>query len=400
MTGARSDPAVVAGWTRASATLAGALFVYMTAEMFPVGVVPELAVALGCSQAAAGTLLAVYAIAAGAAIIPVVLLTRHRDRRQLIVVSLLVLAASQVAFALADNLWWAYTARVVAAIPHGLLWSTVPTVAASMNVGAPGRATARVFVGGALGLVIGAPAVTAATGVIGWRATAVSVGLVAALLAAAARVTLTSGGAATHADSPRPSRVRRLPTVPAQVWGISAATVAVVTACYIPYTYLSVLAADVEIRSTSLSLLQIGYGAAGLISISLVGRFLDDRLRTVLAIILAGLAAALAVIAAGGGPWLFTTAVLVWGAAFACAAPALQSAVLAVSHDDPRVDPLATSAVYVLAFQLGIAGGSWAGGGILASAGPTWLAPAGLIAVAVAASIVAAVIPSSRHARH
>ncbi|MGU3293846.1 MFS transporter [Williamsia sp. M5A3_1d] len=385
MSGATGD----AGWNRATITLTGALFVYMTAEMFPVGIVPQLADGLDCSRAAAGTLLAVYAIVAGVAILPVVALARHVDRRRLIVASLLVLAVSQVAFAFAENLWWAYAARAVAAIPHGLLWAVVPTVAASLDPNAPGRATARVFVGGALGLVVGAPSVTAATGVIGWRPTAMAVGVSAAVLAVAVRATLPSGGARPRVGSvgPHDRRTRRLPSIPARVFGISAATVAVVTACYIPYTYLSVLADDTGIRSTSLSALQIGYGAAGLVSVSLVGRFLDDRLRTVLAAVLSGMTIALTMIVMGGTA-AFALAVILWGAAFACAAPALQSAVLRASHLDPRADPLAASAVYVLAFQLGIAGGSWAGGGILATAGVEWLAPTGLIAVAVAAAAV------------
>lgn len=382
------------GWTRASVTLTGALFIYMTAEMFPVGVVPELAAGLGCSRAAAGTLLAVYAIATGVVIVPVVALTRHMDRRRLIVASLLVLAVSQVAFALAGNLWWAYAARAVAAVPHGLLWSVVPTVAASMNPGAPGRATARVFVGGALGLVVGAPAVTAVTGEIGWRPTAAAVGVLALVLAIAARATLAPGATPDHSESGAPHRgTQRLPTIPAQVYAIGAATVATVTACYIPYTYLSVLADHVDIRSTSLSLLQIGYGAAGLVSVSLVGRFLDNRLRAVLTVILVGMASALTVVTVTDESAPFTLAVLLWGAAFACAAPALQSAVLRVSDRDTRVDPLATSAVYVLAFQIGIASGSWAGSGILTTAGAAWLAPAGLIAIGVAATVVVLMPP-------
>jgi predicted MFS family arabinose efflux permease len=387
----RRDGPGDAGWNRASITLTGALFVYMTAEMFPVGIVPELAPGLRCSQAAAGTLLAVYAIAAGVAIIPVVALTRRLDRRRLIVASLLVLAVSQVAFALSDNLWWAYAARAVAAVPHGLLWSVVPTVAASMSPGAPGRATARVFVGGALGLVVGAPLVTATTGLVGWRPTAMAVGVMAVVLAVAARATLPAAETGPHVGSSgsRGPRARRLPTIPAQVFGLSTATVAVVAACYIPYTYLSLLADDVGIRSTSLSALQIGYGAAGLVTVSLVGRFLDHRLRAVLCAILGGMAVAMVMITTGGAA-LFILAVLLWGAAFACAAPALQSAVLRASHADPRVDPLAASAVYVLAFQVGIAGGSWAGSGILSRIGEAWLAPAGLIAVAASAMVVLA----------
>lgn len=355
--------------------LAGALFVYLTAEMFPVGVLPELANGLRTSEATAGSLLTVYAAIAGLAIIPAVAVTRQWNRRTLIVGSLVLLGGSQVAFAMASDLQWALVARAVGAVPHGVLWSVVPAVAASLWPTQPGRATARVFIGGSLALVGGAPAMTALTQAVGWRWAAVSLGLGAWVVAVGASFLLP----ATPTAPTLPVTVGKSISKPIAL--IGAVTIAVVTANYIPYTYLASLADEASIRATGLATLQIGYGAAGLIAVALVGRLLDTRIPTALGLVLTGLIAALATIAVSPGPAVFVVAVAVWGAAFACAAPTLQTAVLRT----PGADPVSASAVYVLAFQIGITAGSWTGSLTVDTLGIKWLAACGIAGATVAA---------------
>ncbi|MBJ7290167.1 MFS transporter [Williamsia sp.] len=359
----------------ATPALAGALFVYLTAEMFPIGVLPELARDLDTTESRAGSLLSVYAAIAGLAILPAVSIARRWDRRRVVVGSLLLLALSQVALAGAPDLQWALAARAVGAVPHGVLWSVVPAVAASLRPQEPGRATARVFVGGSLALVAGAPAMTALAGWTGWRIAAASVGALALALAAVAALSLPS----MPAEARQPPGIRAT-ALSRPIVSICATTVAIVTASYIPYTFLSVLADDVSIRSSGLAGLQIGYGAAGLVAVALIGRLLDTRIRTALALVTGGLVIAFGAIASCSGAVIFVAAVVVWGAAFACAAPTLQTAVLRT--DDAH--PVVASAMYVLAFQIGIMAGSWSGGAVIDEVGSGWLAACGLGGVIVA----------------
>ena len=73
-----------------TAVLAGALFVYLTAEMFPIGVLTDMTRDLHTTESGGGLMLTVYALVAGAAILPTVALTRHVDRRAVLVGALIL----------------------------------------------------------------------------------------------------------------------------------------------------------------------------------------------------------------------------------------------------------------------------------------------------------------------
>ena len=76
--------------------LAAAAFVYVTAEIVPVGALPAIAVDLGVSEALVGTLLASYALVAAVTTVPLVRLTAHWPRRRTLLVTLVCLTASQL----------------------------------------------------------------------------------------------------------------------------------------------------------------------------------------------------------------------------------------------------------------------------------------------------------------
>src|SRR5258708_32479748 len=81
--------------------------------------------------------------------------------------------------------------RVVCGFAHGVLWSVLAPVAARLvPPGGAGRATAVVFTGNSLALVLGAPLATALGQVMGWRAATVAVGVAAAVSAVALRTAL------------------------------------------------------------------------------------------------------------------------------------------------------------------------------------------------------------------
>lgn len=361
-----------------TAALAGALFVYLTAEMFPIGVLPELADDLHTTGSGSGLMLTAYALVAGAAILPTVALTRRIDRRVVLVGSLLVLAVSQVALAVAPNLPAALVARAMAAIPHGLLWSTVPIVAVSLAPeGRQGRATAYVFLGGSIALVGGAPLMTGLAAWIDWRPAAVALAAVAIVLAAMLWVSL-PGLPGEQASDWAPRDVRWL----GNIGKVCVTTVVVVTASYIPYTYFALVAQPYGFHSWSLGGLQIAFGGAGLLAVALVGKLIDRSLGVALVLTVTGLVVAFGVIALAPSAPVFVPGVIVWGAAMACVAPTMQTAAL---RGGPGTQVM-SSALYVLAFQIGISAGSLLGGVVLDSAGLRWLpvcALVGLLPVAV-----------------
>lgn len=369
-------------WLR-TAGLAGALFVYLTAEMFPIGVLTDVASDLHVAESDAGRLLTVYALVAGAAILPSVWLTRRLDRRIVLVGSLMVLAVSQAALACASNLPAALAARAIAALPHGLLWSTVPIVAVSLvSADRQGRATAQVFLGGSAALVGGAPLMTGLAAGIGWRPAAGVLAAVALAFAVLLWAILPASSPDAGTAEPMPRESSWLP----RIVSVCVLTVVVVTASYVPYTFFSVIAQPYGFRSWSLAGLQMAFGVAGLLAVALVGRVVDRSPDVALMLTVGGLVVAFSVVALEPALPVFVIGVILWGAALACVAPAMQTAAL---RGGPGTQVLA-SALYVLAFQIGISAGSMLGGAVHDGAGARWLPLCALVGLVPVAAVLAA----------
>src|SRR6202023_2596877 len=111
------------------AVLAAAAFIYVTAEILPVGALPAIARGLHVSVPMVGTLLAWYALVAALTTVPLVRWTAHWPRRRALLLSLTCLTASQLISALAPNFAVLAAGRVLCGIPHGLLWSVIAPMA-------------------------------------------------------------------------------------------------------------------------------------------------------------------------------------------------------------------------------------------------------------------------------
>jgi predicted MFS family arabinose efflux permease len=105
--------------------LAAAAFVYVTAEMVPVGALAAIAADLRVSEALVGTLLASYALVAALATVPLVRFTARWPRRTTLLLTLVCLTVSQLISALAPNFTMLASGRVLCALTHGLMWSVI-----------------------------------------------------------------------------------------------------------------------------------------------------------------------------------------------------------------------------------------------------------------------------------
>src|SRR3954469_5011842 len=70
-------------------TLAGAIFVSVTSEFLPTGLLPDMAHDLGVSVGTTGLLVTVFAVSVVAATTPLTTLTRRYSRKRLVVLVLL-----------------------------------------------------------------------------------------------------------------------------------------------------------------------------------------------------------------------------------------------------------------------------------------------------------------------
>ena len=102
--------------------LAAAAFIYVTAEIMPVGALPAIAGDLDVSEAMVATLLASYALVAAVATVPLVRWTARWPRRRTLLFTLSSLTISQLISALAPTFAVLAGGRVLCALTHGLMW--------------------------------------------------------------------------------------------------------------------------------------------------------------------------------------------------------------------------------------------------------------------------------------
>ena len=280
-------------------------------------------------------------------------------------------------------------ARIVCAIAHGVFWAVLAPVAASLvPPHRAGRATAIVFTGNSLALVLGTPLATAIGQLLGWRAAAALVGVAGVLTVVGLVLVLPRLASSNERDVPG-ARAGALGAALGRrsVLGVSAVTALVVTGHFAAYTYIAALVRhDVGIAGLALSGVLLGYGVAGIAGTAVVGLAVDRRPRAAIVGCVGATSLALALLAAvGRGSMLGTIApVLVWGAAFTAIPVCVQSAVLRVAPDVADT----ASAVLVVAFQAGIGGGALAGSFLVGSGGLGLLPIVGAIC-AGAATVVA-----------
>lgn len=159
--------------------LAGATFVYVTFEVFPVGLIQDIAYSIDVTASQVGLLVSGYAMVAATATIPTVALASRVSRRTALVVSLLLLVVAEVLTVASTTFAMLAVGRFIAALTHGVVWSlVVPSAATLVPRARVGTATAVVFGGASLALILGSPVTTFVGSHIGWRTTALLLALV------------------------------------------------------------------------------------------------------------------------------------------------------------------------------------------------------------------------------
>jgi predicted MFS family arabinose efflux permease len=367
--------------------LAAAAFVYVTAEVLPIGALPAIAADLHVSEALVGTLLAGYALVAAVTTMPLVRLTAAWPRRRTLLLTLVCLTGSQAVCALAPNFAVLAGGRVMCALTHGLMWSVIAPIGVRLvPADHAARATTAVYAGTALALVLGNPMTAAMSQLWGWR-TAVVV-----ITAAAASVTVAAWRALPPMRLPGnvPGRGTPRPRNPRLVT-LAVLTLLGVTGHFMAYTFIVVVIRDVVgVPGAQSAWLLAAFGVAGLLGMAALARPGDRRPHHAVVGCLGAMVAAFGALAAltfGHRAGLVVAlvgavAVVVWGTASTAVPPMLQAAVMRTAPDDPD----RASGVYVAAFQVGIVAGALGGGALYewAGAGPLLAGSATVTALVLA----------------
>lgn len=345
------------------------VFVTVTAESLPAGLMPEMAADLGVDPLRIGLLVSVWAIVVIGTSIPLTRATRRIDRRVVVGVSLAVFALANIATAFAPSYEFAFATRVVAAIAHGVFWAIVIVYASSLLSGAQlGRGLALVTGGGTAATVLGLPAATALAQLTSWRISFAVMGIgMLALAAVVVRRLPRSVVVPVPAGEREPLRHdRSLP--PLLAFGIAGLLIGL--AQFLSFVYIRpYLSEAAGIADGWASALLFVFGAAGLLGVAVAGPLADRFPSTALTATLLVFVVAFAALAfVPHATVVVVVALALWGAGTGAMFPLIQTALMRAASD--RLRDLASASIVVL-FNVGIAGGSWAGGQLTATYGPT-----------------------------
>ncbi|SEM44273.1 MFS transporter [Nonomuraea pusilla] len=374
--------------------LASGTFAVGTDTFVVAGFLPDMAVALHTSEAAAGQSVTVFAAAYALSSPVLATLTARLPRRRLLVGALVVLGVANLGSALAPSLPLLIAGRVLAAAGAAAYTPNAGAVASSL---ADPRARARalsVVVGGlTAATALGVPLGNLAAQHLGWRT---ALGLVAVLsLAVAAGVRAVLPELPGH---PRvPLRVRLAVLRHPAVSRVLPLTVLGMGAAYTAYAYSVPVLQGAGVRAIGPMLFLYGAGAVAgnLLSGHATDRWSARHVLVAGYAVMAAAMGALAWLSASGtvAPVLVGVLAAAWGASSWCQTPPQQHRLITAAPGEAALlVSLNSSAIYG-----GIGLGTALGGLTLAS-GVAWTYGAAtlLAAAALAVAVVTSAGPAAR----
>jgi predicted MFS family arabinose efflux permease len=361
---ATAETAYARGKTASRAPGWGAVFALtlcvatlIASEFMPISLLTPIAAGLHMTEGRAGQAIAVSGIFAVVTSLGISPLTRGIDRRTVLLWLTLLMMASGVMVALAPNAGVFMAGRALIGVVIGGFWAmSAATVMRLVPEKDVPRALGVLNGGNALATTIAAPLGSFLGQYVGWRGAFFSVVPLGALTLAWLFLSLPSMPSGRGAGGGSVFRVVRRPQVPL---GMAAVTLFFLGQ-FALYTYLRPFLETVtRVDVSTLSLMLLITGGAGLVGTWLIGLVLRTRLYSLLIampIAMAAIAVALTVL--GGAPVAVAILLAGWGLIGTAAPVAWWTWLSKVLPDDAE----AGGGLMVAVIQLAIAFGATAGG--------------------------------------
>jgi predicted MFS family arabinose efflux permease len=346
-------------------TLSTLIFMMVTSEFLPTGLLPEIARELKVTESQVGILVTVFAGTVVLTATPLAILTRRHSRKSIVLVVLFVFVLANVLAAVAPNYEVLVVARVIGGLAHGLFWSVVGAYSAHL---VPKHQLARAVSitggGGTAAFVLGVPLGTALGHSLGWRlAFGILAGAVLVLTIVTAKLLPAVSHGVTLSTGEIAIPMRKDRTVPGVII-VGVIIVLVALGHNLFYTYIApYLIGPVGIEPAQIAGVLFLFGGAGALGLVAAGTLGDrfPRASMVGAVILV-LISVSAIAAFSHVQWLALVAVGVWGASFGALPSLLQARMLHTAS--VRVRDVAAS-YFTTSFNFAIGMGALIGGLLL-----------------------------------
>jgi predicted MFS family arabinose efflux permease len=334
-------------------------FTCILTETIPAGLLPQIEEGLHITKAMAGQLVTLYALGSLVAAIPFAMFTGGIHRRPLLLAVIIGFLGFNTITALSSSYALTLAARFFAGVAAGAAWGMIAGYARRMVPDAlRGRALAVAMVGTPIALTFGVPAGTLLGDLIGWRWVFGFMSLLTLVLLVWVLWKVPDYPGQTAGQRMSVGRVFMLP-------GIRPILFVVLTwmlAHNILYTYIAPFLERSGLAGRT-DLVLLVFGVAALISIWIVGMYIDRRLRLLAVLSLLGFALVSVALWVGGtSAPVVIVSVALWGLTFGGAATLLQTA-LAEASGEEAVDTVMP--INTTVWNLAIAGGGIVGGNLV-----------------------------------
>ncbi|WP_353152632.1 MFS transporter [Pollutimonas bauzanensis] len=345
-------------------------FAIGTTEFVIVGLIPTIAASLDVSVPSAGLLVSVYAlgVAIGA---PVLTAMSSRVPRKFLLLALMALftVGNLVAW-MAPGYVALMGARMLTGLAHGVFFSIGSTIATGLvSKDKAASAIALMFSGLTVALVTGVPLGTFIGQMFGWQTTFLAVSLLGVIAFVGSLILVPNN----IKNNPPASMLKQLAVLKQpRLLLVYAITALGYGGTFIAFTYLAPILQEVAgFSASSVGLVMLVYGVSVAFGNIWGGRLADKKGPVwALQLIFALLALVLFVLTfTATNAWLAVITVLAWGAVAFGNVPGLQVYVVQQAQRDAPEAVDVASGLNIAAFNLGIAGGAWAGGLIVAHMG-------------------------------
>ena len=345
-------------------------FAIGTTEFVIVGLIPTIAASLNVSVPSAGLLVSLYAlgVAIGAPVLTA--LTGRVPRKQLLLGLMALFTVGNLVAWMAPGYEALMAARVLTGLAHGVFFSIGSTIATGLvPKEKAASAIALMFTGLTVALVTGVPLGTFIGQTFGWQSTFLAVALLGAMAFVGSWMLVPNNLAqSTPASLMAQFAVLKKP----RLLLVYAMTALGYGGSFIAFTYLAPILQEVSgFSAGSVSLVMLVYGVSVAFG-NIWGGKLADKKGPIgaLQIVFALLALVLfALTFTASNTWLALATVLAWGAVAFGNVPGLQVYVVQRAELDAPEAVDVASGLNIAAFNIGIAGGAWGGGLIVAQLG-------------------------------
>ncbi|MEV0245780.1 MFS transporter [Nocardia sp. NPDC050712] len=301
------------------AVITASLFVFVTTELMPVGLLTPVSASLSISVGVAGLMVTLYGLSAGLGVPFIVAWTRRVDRRMLLSALLAILALGNLVTALSPSYPLVLAVRLIMGFANGVFWAI--GVSMAMRVVPErhsSRAAAVALSGISIATVVGIPLGTFLESVSSWRTTF----LIWSALSAVVFVAVTVIVPALPSANAIPVReVFQLPLRNRQLRLVLVAVVLYVFGHFGAYTFVRpFLEQNAAVTPAFITVLLIIYGVGGAAGNFLAGYTVTKNLRASFVVACTGLVAALLLLLAIGDSKVGATlALALWGVSFGAA---------------------------------------------------------------------------------